>query len=68
MISKSARLIRQKLVNQKSYVDELGPYVALEYADYHIVYFNARRLLDDAQGYIAAVQRFLDQNRQGESE
>jgi len=151
MISvKSARLIRQKLVNQKSYIDELGPYVALEYTDYqrrpgynriverlvqiivesaidineklieamnepppasaresfgamsrlgvlddgvasafqayvglrnrivhayekldnHIVYFNAKRLLDDAERYVMAVQRFVDQNQQetGESE
>jgi len=43
---------------------------AYEKLDDHIVYFNARRLLDDAARYLAAVQRFVDQNQAatGESE
>ena len=41
---------------------------AYEKLDDHIVYFSAKRLLDDAVRYLAAVQRFLDQSQQGESE
>lgn len=40
---------------------------AYEKLDNHIVYFNARRLLDDAARYLAAVQHFLA-SQQGESE
>ena len=36
---------------------------AYEQLDNHIVYYNAKRLLDDAERYIAAVQHFLDQNQ-----
>ena len=40
---------------------------AYEKLDNHIVYFNAKRLLDDAARHIAAVQHFLA-SQQGESE
>ncbi len=40
---------------------------AYEKLDNQIVYFNAKRLLDDTARYIAAVQRFLE-SHQGESE
>lgn len=41
---------------------------AYEKLDDHVVYFNARRLLDDAKRYIAAVHLFMDQNKPGESQ
>ena len=34
-----------------------------EKLDDHVVYFNARRLLDDATHYITAVRRFVEQNQ-----
>ena len=40
---------------------------AYEKLDDHVVYLNARRLLDDARRYIAAVHLFMDQNKPGES-
>ncbi len=39
---------------------------AYEKLDNHVVYFNAKRLLEDAARYIAAVQHFVDQDQQGE--
>lgn len=41
---------------------------AYEKLDNHIVYFNAKRLLQDAARYITAVQHFVDQDQQGVSE
>jgi uncharacterized protein YutE (UPF0331/DUF86 family) len=40
---------------------------AYEKLDDHVVYSNARRLLDDARRYIAAVRRFMEQHKPGES-
>jgi uncharacterized protein YutE (UPF0331/DUF86 family) len=36
---------------------------AYEKLDDHIVYFSARRLLNDAARYIAAVRRFVEQDK-----
>ena len=54
---------------RKTYVGLRNSIVhAYEKLDNHVVYFNARRLLEDATRYIAAVRRFVEQNQQGESE
>ena len=56
-------------VFRKTYVGLRNRIVhAYEKLDDHVVYFNARRLLDDARRYIAAVHLFMEQNKQGESE
>jgi uncharacterized protein YutE (UPF0331/DUF86 family) len=39
-----------------------------EKLDDHVVYFNARRLVDDATRYIAAVRRFVEQNQDATGE
>ncbi len=39
-----------------------------EKLDDHVVYFNARRLLDDATRYIAAVRHFIEQNQDATGE
>jgi uncharacterized protein YutE (UPF0331/DUF86 family) len=50
-------------VFRKTYVG-LRNYIVHNYEklDDHVVYFNARRLLDDATRYITAVRRFVEQS------
>jgi uncharacterized protein YutE (UPF0331/DUF86 family) len=56
-------------VFRKTYVGLRNRIVhAYEKLDDHVVYFNAKRLLDDAARHVAAAQRFVEQNQPGVSE